>query len=67
MLGRCLQCIRQLNDMSIHFDTNVKTKLFTIPLEILPAERNTQLAVQSSKHLLNRDYIINQVSVVIIC
>jgi len=25
-------------------------------LETLPGERNTQLAVQSSKHLLNRDY-----------
>jgi len=36
---------------STHFDTNV----FIIPSEILPAERNTQLVVQSSKYLLNGD------------
>jgi len=42
--------------MSTHLDTNVNTKLFIIPLEILPTERNTQLTVQSSKYLLNRDY-----------
>jgi len=44
------------NVNTTHFDTNVNTKIFIIPLEILPTERNTQLAVQSSKYLLNRDY-----------
>jgi len=56
MLCRCLQCISQLNDMFTHFQRNVSTKVFIIPLETLPGECNTQLIVQSSKHLLNRDY-----------